>query len=243
MRQIPNMRLVKTRRVLRMLPRVWLNRFLEPVFDSGQILTFFASWIGLWLLLTGGVSDAERDNLASQWAVAIQAFVLALTAWAFISLVCAPFIIIHRDRLSGRWYGHRYVFINPLLAATLRCSATGEPQFHKFHIREVEPDSFIYYKIHLENDPPANLFSATLTSSEGAVLVPMDILPGQGARKGGTRIGEDGTAELLIVMQEQMISQTVRVYISEFFVGPHEDSQDGLPGESRPAFKRYLEQK
>ena len=232
-----SMAAVKFWRCVRAIPRVWLTRFIEPVFNSGQILAFVASCFGLYLVLRAGANDVERDALSSQWALAIEAFGWALTAWAFISLICAPFIVVRTERQLGRFYGRRFVYLKPFLAATIRCKATGQPQFHKFKFAHAEPASFVHFRIEVEGNPPPHLYSAALTSSEALVLS-SSLVPGRGAGQGGLRIGKDSSAELLITMAPDAVSMTVRVYALDFSVGNQVDDTDGNEGEFRGAFRQ-----
>ena len=229
---------IKTRRCLRAIPHIWLTRFFEPIFNSSQVLTFATACIGLYLALAVGPTGPERDALASQWALAIQAFGLALTGWAIISLACAPFIAVFNDRRLGTFHDRRFVFREPYLAATIRCKATGQPQFHKFKFDSAEPGSFVHYRIDVQGNPPKHLYSATITSSESCLLVNRDTEPGSGTSQGGLRIGKDRSAELLIIMKAEMVSQTVRIYALDFSVGDDLGDTDGHEGEFRGAFRR-----
>src|SRR5215210_1386195 len=101
-----DMRVIKARRCLRRLPRAALARFIEPIFNAGQILAFCASVIALALYLRLGPSPEQRDVMASEWAIAIEAFAIALSGWAGLSVAIAPFIVIRDDRRPGRWHGH-----------------------------------------------------------------------------------------------------------------------------------------
>lgn len=204
------------------------------IFDRSEFfslcLAILTSWIGLQ---TASLPKVLEE--AQSWVNAVQAFVYVALGWALICLIRAPFVVLKKERELGRWHGNRFIYHRPLLVATLRCRATGEPQFHKVIFDDAEPSSFVYYELEAEGNPPQHLFSAML-AGDFILGEYRDI--GRGLqRTGGLRIGKDKSAELMITMREDMASQTIRVYARNFLIGELDD-QDGDEGELREAIRR-----
>lgn len=221
-----NLTLAKTKRVAARCPGVALNEFLAPVTDRPAFLALIQTFVAAIIIIATG-SVSEMVDKFSSAALALHSLGWALLIWAVISAFRAPFIVRAKEKLKGTWHGSRYVYHSPELVATLRCKATGNPQLHKVVFSDAEPNSFVYYFIELESDPPKNLYSATIACG---MILTSDLKPGGGASKGGTRIGADREASLLITMKPEMISQTVRIFMRDFSIGDPED-KDGDEGQ------------
>lgn len=213
-----DMRLVKVKRIARRIPRIAAARFVEPIFNSGQILTFIAAVIALALYLQLGASAEQRDMLASEWAVAIQAFSLALLGWAVLSLVVAPFLAVREDRKLGRWHGSVFVFHEPHLLGTFRAKGDGANEEFTLNLSAVEPDSFIYYSIdfreHLRDRVAAFVAGFAILGSEA---VPGSLFANSSVVN-GTRI-EEKKAKLKVRSIKGTVAFTIRVYCHNFMVG------------------------
>ena len=144
--------LAKVWRCARQVPRVALGRFLEPIFNASQMLTFAVAVIGLAIILRTA-TPSERDMQAEEWAIAIQAFGYALVAWAVISLVSAPFLVVRNDRAKGRWHGPKFIYHEPLLVATIPCSKEIGDSY-EFRINDAEDDSFVYCTVQMDRPEP-----------------------------------------------------------------------------------------
>ena len=216
---------------------LYLEELIGPFWERGQLLALFQAVFATYLILQTA-SIAEVIDEISSWWIAAQAFVWVSLGWAALCLIRAPLLAIKQERRRGSWHGSRFTYRVPELAATIRCKATGQPQFYKFFIETAEPNSFVYCRIETEGAPPRNLFTATVVG--GVVLRGMMTEPGQGVIDSSTRIGPDKSAELLVVMSENMVSQTFRIYINGFNVGEPME-QDGDEGEFREPFRRTVE--
>jgi len=211
--------------------RDWLGVLANEHQFFSLLLAVFTSWLGLQ---TASLPQVIEE--VNAWGNALQAFIYVALGWAAICLIRAPLVVAFEDAQRGKWHGGRFVYHRPHLVATLRCKATGQPQFHRIVIDDAEPNSFVYYSIEVEGDPPRHLYSADLVAE--MVLVGLQTQPGRGGQTmGGLRIRKDRSVDLLIVMREDMLSQTVRVFMRDFSVGNLED-QDGDEGEFREAFRR-----
>lgn len=199
---------VRTRRYLRKAPKVAMGRFFEPVFNSGQILTFFAAVIGLALLLHYGVTDAERDALAVQWAITVKAFILALLIWAAISIVTAPFVVARSERLLGKWHGRSFVYSAPQLVATIRCRPGREDQQHDFILADPEQGAMVYCTVEIQ--PPA---PSVIPQVFGMVRLGSAPTPGSYSL---FRLEDDRRAHVYFHTTAYASEYTARVYCHQF---------------------------
>ena len=146
--------LAKLRRCARKVPSAAVARFIEPIFNSGQVLTAIVAIIGLILVTRHGTA-VERQVQVSQWTQAVEVFGMALVGWAALSLLSAPFIVIRADRLLGRWYGRVFVYREPHLVATIRCRSGNEDQQHTFKFDDPEAGSMVYCTVVMHPPPVA----------------------------------------------------------------------------------------
>jgi hypothetical protein len=216
---------IKCRRLLRRYPRTALVEFVAPMSDRGQFLAVTNAFVASYLILqTASLASAIAE--VSSWILAVQAVAWTTLIWAVLCMARAPFIIVAWDRKKGKWFSRRYVYHEPHLIATVRCKATGEAQRHPILFGDAEPNAFVYYSIEVEGNPPRELFSATL--SAGAMMRSY-AKPGQGVSHGGLRITSERTADLVVAMRRDMVSQTFRIYCRDFSIG-NPDDQDGESG-------------
>lgn len=217
-----NIRVVKAKRIGRKLPLTWWRLIKEPIFNSGQLLTALVGILGLVIYLRYA-SPEERDVQAFEWAVTVQAFVLALAIWAVISLIRAPLIIIREDRKLGNWEGNRFIFRRPFLIYTRHCKPTGKVEAFKFKVSEVEPGSYIKFEIDL--DGAKDLAEISFGGIGFLGPIPYKNWPGTG----GAQLPADRVATFLILLPNNAVSTTVRIYCRSFVVGKLDD-QDGAIG-------------
>lgn len=223
--------LFKAKRLLRRAPRTMWREFYSPLLDRGQMLALTNAFVASFLILQTA-SIARMIEEIQAWAVAIYAFGITTLIWAIISAIRAPFVVIAEDRARGRWVGTRFLYNEPQLVFIERVKATGQPQFHKFHVRDAEPGSFVHFLV--ETDALHNAFTASVVSD---IIPSMLLSPGLGAQSPGCRIGPKCEASLLVVMKENTTSLTIRVYAKDFSVGNPND-KDGAEGEFREAFRQ-----
>ena len=206
-----NIHWIKAWRCIRAIPRVWAARFFEPVFNTSQILAFAASCIGLYLILLAKPTDAERDALANQWALGIQAFGIALVGWAMLSLVGAPFLVVRSDRAKGRWHGSRFIYHEPLLVATIHCSQAHTRQVYDFKLIDAEADCFVYCTVQMDR-PESNVVP----------FVGGDLFPGNPPQPGSWsefRLRRGKMASLkLHILHPYFHDFTARIYCHQFEV-------------------------
>jgi hypothetical protein len=220
--------LVKILRCVKRIPRVAAGRFLEPIFNTGQILAFAMSVIVLMIVLRTATPQ-ERDVQAEQWAVAVQAFGYALMGWAIISLISAPFIVIRKDRLNGKWDGHRFIYHNRILVLTKRVEADiGNTTIIPFSFPDAEPNSFVSFVV--EATPPANgrvrfYFFGGTPRSPIAIGPSVPGLFDATARPGahcGLRLPHNRSATLCVRLELETVPIVLRVFCHSFFVGKDE---------------------
>lgn len=221
--------LVKILRCVKRIPRVSVARFLEPIFNTGQMLTFAMSVIGLVIILQTATPQ-ERDVQAEQWAVAVQAFGYALLGWAIISLISAPFIVVRKDRHIGKWDGHRFIYHNRILVLTKRVEADGGgTTIIPFSFPDAEPTSFVSFVV--EATPPANE-RVRFRIFGGEPKIDLSIgpsVPGlfdATARPGahcGIRLSRNRSATLCVRLEPETVPIVLRVFCYSFFVGKDDD--------------------
>lgn len=233
---VKNIAALRAWRIAKRCPKTFWFEFWAPLWNRDQLLALIVALVGTVLIFQTASPDRVIAE-ATDWAFSVKAFGWALVVWAGIMAFRTPFVAMKRERELGRWHGRRFVYREPHLVATLRCKATGQPQFHKVKFSDAEPSSFVYYFIEVEGNPPIKLYTASLVSSS---VKSSRAEPGLGPQQGGIRIGADRCAELLIVMRKDMVSQTVRIYMRDFSLLNPED-QDGDEGEFRGPFRRPLE--
>lgn len=230
MPDLADLRWIKIKRCLRRVPSAALKRFIEPVFNSGQILTFAASVIGLWLILRFA-TPVERDLLANQWAISIEAFAIALAGWALISFFTAPFTVWREERRKGSWHGKRFVYRKPLLVTTIRCQATGAVERYRIRFSDAEANAFVAYHVELTPD-----ISRHANFGVGNALL---LGVGRAQGRGGCRL--DGReAAFYIEAPENVVSTTARVFCESFVIG-NPDDKDGSRGDIGPEIRQTAE--
>ena len=200
------------------MPRVWAARFFGPIFNTSQILAFSASCIGLYLILLASPIDAERDALANQWAIAIEAFGLALLGWAALSLISAPFIVVHNERKLGAWAGARRVYFEPIFVGVATFTNGDGDKVAKIKFNDAEPNSFVSYSIVL--DPPVNERASFYLDHKPGLSEQIfaSINPGQGGKCGGRgSVRLDGLfAYLSVKLDPETVPVDARVYMHSF---------------------------
>lgn len=221
--------LIKILRCVKRIPRVAVTRFLEPIFSTGQILTFAVSVIGLMIILQSATPQ-ERDMQAEQWAVAIEAFGYALLGWAVISTICAPFIVIRNDRQNGKWDAHRFIYHNRVLVLTKRVEANGgDTTIIPVFFPDPEPNSVVSFVV--EATPPANerirfLFFGGVPKREINIGPLLPKLFDGTARPGahcGIRLSPERRATLYVRLEPETVSIVLRIFCHSFYVGKDED--------------------
>lgn len=214
------MLLVKAMRCVRKFPKEAWAFFVNPLFSSGQILTFMTACIGLFIILqTASVGD--RDMQATQWAVSVQAFGFALIGWAIISMICAPFVTVKKDRERGFWSGNRFVYKVPLLVQTIRCRATGNTEMYKVRFDDAEPGSYVDFHIDLESG--GHLAEIGIGSTFLTGPIPYKNWPGTGSMM----LSADKTAVVQINLPTEALPITARVYCRSFSIGEGIDGDVG----------------
>lgn len=224
MSNVPSLRRIRFRRVLRRLPRQVLELFFSPLSDETQFLSALVSLISSYLAVRFGV--VEFDVELNSWTNFLQACAIAAVFWAGFALVRAPFVVLRKEALEGRWIGNRFVFHQPKLVFVQRCRATGKMEKYPFHCSGAEPDSFIHYELQADGYINRELISAAVT---GDIILGSFSVPGAGLQQAGCRIGADGMAMLVVTMREDAASQTLRVFILDFSIGNPEE-RDGEVG-------------
>jgi len=226
-------RKVRLRRFMRQSCHVYWRELIGPFWDRAQLLALIQAIFATYLIIqTATFADIVAE--ISSWWIAIQAFGLVLLVWAAICVVRAPLLARKEEAERGHWYNNRFTYRQPELVATIRCKATGQPQFHRFIFDSAEARAFVDCHIDAEGDPPAETFTASVVGD--VVLKSMMTEPGRGVIDSSLRIGEDKSAELLVVAEGNM-SRTFRIYIHGFRLGESFE-QDGEEGEFREPFRR-----
>lgn len=220
-----HMRLVKLLRYLRRMPRCFWLTFREPIATSSQLFMAVVAWLVLALTLKTATPD-QRDFLAIEWAIWLEAAAIAFVSWAVISLLYAPYRAIKEDHAKGRWFLNRFVYHQPALVAVERCVATGELERFKIRFEDAEPNSFVFYTIEPED---SHLLPHMFVGVFSDVWMRRDF--GESILEAGFRLPIDRTAWLAIKIRGKYMSQTVRVYMHSFAVGNPQD-HDGV--ERRP---------
>jgi hypothetical protein len=229
--KVMDSRFLIAKRCVRRTPKIWLREWLSPIFDRSQLLTFSASVIALMLFLRHATPQ-DRDSQASNWALMVESFGIALLAWAIINFFRAPIIAISEDKSEGTWHGTRFVYHLPQLIAVERCAATGHLDRFKIRFAHAEPGAFVFYRIEVEND-------YILPRIFVAVFSEVWLSPKIGASHltGGLSLPRDRSAWLAVKMLPRTVSQTIRVYMVEFTIG---DLMDHDGEENRPHTVRGL---
>jgi hypothetical protein len=213
--------IVKVRRCLRRIPRVALARLVEPIFNAGQILTFAAAVIGLALYLRLDPTPIQRDALATEWAIGIEAFLLALIGWAALSLLLAPFIVVRHDRRRGRWHGHHFTYREPLLVTTQRFEEKGgRTQRRRIHFDDAEPNGFAYYTIELIPKAQGRV-GVWVTGGSPPADFELDqgwITP-SGQQHLGTRLPKDRAVTMFARLKPETVPVICRLWCHSFHVG------------------------
>lgn len=146
-----NLTLVKLRRCGRKVPRAWWDALKVPFASAGQLFQALLAYLLLLLLLQTATPE-QRDMLAGDWAIWLQALCLAGIGWVVITLLWPPYAAVLSDRRLGKWHGRTFVYHHPLLVATIRCQAGNAEQLHNFKLDDAEAGSMAYCSVELH--PP-----------------------------------------------------------------------------------------
>jgi len=200
----------------------WKNAFL----NEGNLITFLTATASSYLALRT-TNLPEIFDEASKWQSAATALLYVAAGWAALCFLRAPVMLFLEERRDGAWFGGRYVLHRPREVFQVRAKATGKPEFYRFSVPFAEPRSFIYYKVTCDRDVRRELYTADVIAE--VLLLPLE--PGRGCLSGGTRLGDTRAARLMVVMRPEAISQTFRVWCSEFEFGDP-DEQHGETGDA-----------
>lgn len=226
--------IAKAFRYARRIPTAFFKEFIEPIFNSGQILTFSAAVIGLALFLQTA-SPTDRDAQADSWALSIQAFGIVLIGWALISLIRAPLIVIRDDNRRGRWHGHRFIYHEPFFVSTVRIGdGDGETHTYPIIVEDAEPNSFVYVSV--DATPNAsNRIRLILAGgpANGAVKIehPTDNRFVFGANPGahiGFRLPPNRRATLYVSSLPSTVPIVLRLYCHSLFIGKNDESYEPM---------------
>lgn len=146
------MRLVKAKRCARKVPRCWFTAVKAPVASAGQMFQALLAYFVLVILLKTA-SPEQVDVLADDWAVWIEAFGAAILIWSIVTLLWSPYAVFLEDRRLGKWHGRCFVYREPHLVATIRCSSGSSDQQHPFKFADPEVGSMVYCTVEIQ--PPA----------------------------------------------------------------------------------------
>jgi hypothetical protein len=226
---IPNMRIVKTIRYFRRLPRAFWLTFREPIATSNQLFMTILAWLVLALTLRIATPE-QRDVLATEWTIWLEAAVLTVFGWAAVSLLYAPYRVSREERSKGQWFANRFLYHRPVLVAVERCIATGDLERFKIRFEDAEPNSFVFYTIEVEE---RHLLPHMFVGVFSDVWMRPDF--GRSILKAGFRLPTDRTAWLAIKIKGKYVSQTVRVYMHSFAVGNPMDDDGVERRPTRPA--------
>ena len=168
-------------------------------------------------------SPDQRNMLATEWAVWLQALVVAALVWTAISILYAPLSAIRDDRERGKWIGGRGLYYEPLLVSVSIWTPGDADRCVNVVFDDAEKDAFIRYRIEL--DPPAaGRVSAYLERQPGeldgifgSILSPS----GKPGKAGGTgSIGMVGReAYLRVKLDPQTVPVTARLFMTDFSMG------------------------
>lgn len=224
-------------RIIRRSPRRAVRDWLKAFINEGNFVSFLTAAFSSYLAIRTANLPALFEE-ADAWVTAITAFAYTVIGWFLICAIRAPLIVYLEEKRSGTWFGGRYVLDKPCEVFQVRAKATGKPEFYRFRIEVAEPNSFIYFKIVCDGDPPQKLFTAQVF---GEVFL-LPIVTGYGCIQGGARLGRKREAQLVVIMKETAVSQTFRVFCSEFAFGDP-DEHHGKTGDSNPPWlaKRMAE--
>lgn len=212
---------------MRRVPRRWVREIVEVAFNRTQLLTFMVGVVGLALYLQHA-GAAERDQQALSWAIGIEAFALGVVGWAIVSLIRAPFIVIHEDRVKGSWHGSRYIYREPQLIAAIRCKTTGAVERYKLTFPDAEPDAYVETFVTMTPDVRQH-------ACYGIGQMMMLGLRGKHGNEVSRLNGYESC--FYLELEEQYHSVTARVFCESFTVG-EPDNKDGRPGEIGPEIRR-----
>lgn len=188
----------------------------EVAFNRGQLLTFLASVIGLWILLPSATAE-QRDMLALDWATGIQAFAIALVGWGIISALRAPLIVIKEDRAKGAWHGTRYIYHEPYRIVTMQVPASARECSFPIAMPDAEANALVRFTVECQPTPNPRYFSSYMSYSSDSMFIDPNMTTGN---SGAIRIPRTRTVFLHI---RSPIAITVRVYTHWFDLGPGGD--------------------
>ena len=224
----------KARRYARRVPSAFFKGFIEPIFISGQVLTFGASVIGLALILQTA-SPTDRDTQADSWAVSIQAFVLVAIGWALMSLIRAPLTVIRDDNRRGRWHGHRFIYHEPLFVSTVRIGdGDGETYTYPVLVEDAEPNSFVYVSVDATPNA-ANRIRLIIAGGPANEAVKVEhptdnrfVFDANPGAHIGFRLPPNRRATLYVSSLPATVPIVLRLYCHSLFIGKNDERYESM---------------
>lgn len=220
--------LIKARRLLARWPKEAWRFFWAPVAETGQLIGLAVSVLITILYLLQSPLSGWWD-IMSEWSIPIQATAIVLFVWGLISAALAPFRIVARDRKSGKWQGHHYIYGEPRIVFSGRFEhRDGATQAVSMDFSDAEPSSCVFCEVVAS----PNVAGRILTYMNGGKPSPLITItppqPGQvtlytapGAHI-GFRLPKSKDATLYVRLEPMTTPVTLRVYCQSFFVGHSE---------------------
>jgi hypothetical protein len=205
---------VKYQRYFKAFLREFFSEILAPL-DRNAFLVVVAAPLsaGLYFYYFG---ITAMDHHLGALLIGFYSFVGAYVAYILLCIIRSPFVAYQRESNKGYWEGAAFIYKQPLLVFTKRLTVEENNKPFTFHVDDPEPNTFVRYKIDVENAEDRVL--ASIDFAHGKNLESMlswSTLRGIGPG-GGIRLPNDKALSLVACLKENTVPVTIRVYIKSF---------------------------
>ena len=175
------------------------------------------AWLALVFTLHAA-TPKQRDMLAQEWAIWVQALGAAVLGWTAISILYAPYRAHREDKERGFWNGNHFIYRHPFLVATVRILEDGgRSQKRTIRFDDAEPSALAYYTIELTPKTQGRA-GVHLTNMEGADELREGWITPSGEQHLGVKLSADRTVTMLAKLKADTSPVICRIWCHSFYV-------------------------
>lgn len=190
--------------------RLFWKGFISPIFNASAFFGFIAQAIGL-AFLYALLGQKKLLELTTNAVVGITAFSAAMTCWAAIQAITAPFKIAQFEKSLGTWSGNRFIYKQAQHVFTKEWSPTDNETLSYFSVPDAIPDALVDYRI--EIDGPAERLNCMVFGAYYFRPVAEMLKSARFSLHGRVRLRKDRQLLLNCLSMPDSVPAIIRVYI------------------------------